>query len=34
MAASYASDARAPLREDGRILHSGNVTYLVEGVRA
>lgn len=33
MQASYASDARAPLREDGRALHSGNVTYLVEGAR-
>jgi hypothetical protein len=33
MTASYASDARAPLREDGRALHSGNVTYLVEGER-
>lgn len=34
MLASYASGARAPLREDGRALHSGNVTLLVEGARA
>lgn len=31
MAASYASDARLPLRDDGRVLLAGNVTVLVQG---
>ena len=31
MAAAYASDARLPLRDDGRALLAGNVTLLVQG---
>ncbi len=34
MGESYASDARLPLRDDGRVLLAGNVTLLVQGVRA
>ncbi|PZR01706.1 MAG: hypothetical protein DI536_37520, partial [Archangium gephyra] len=34
MRESYASDARLPLRDDGRELLAGNVTLLVQGLRA
>lgn len=34
MQEAYASDARLPLRDDGRGLLAGNVTLLVQGTRA
>jgi hypothetical protein len=33
MGASYASEARLPLRDDGLALLAGNITYLVQGER-